>query len=74
MALFAPPKQEMLKLKKTVTGTLYDLSPSQQTMYFMIKYSLHKQVIQIPTSFSVKKELDFRILAKAVNIEIARND
>ena len=64
----------MLKLKKTVTETLYDLSPSQQTMYFMIKYSLHKQVIQIPTSFSVKKELDFRILAKAVNIEIARND
>ena len=61
-------------MKETVTQKLYDLIPSQQTMYFMIKYSLHKQVIQIPTSFSVKKELDFRILAKAVNIEIQRND
>lgn len=64
----------MCKLKKTINRPLYDLIPSQQTMYFMIKYSLHKQVIQIPTSFSVKKELDFRILAKAVNIEIKRND
>ncbi len=64
----------MLTLKKAENKKLYELIPSQQTMYFMIKYSLHKQVIQIPTSFSIKKELDFRILAKAVNIEIQRND
>ena len=53
---------------------LYPLTPSQQTMYFMIKYSLHKQVIQVPTSFSVGEKLDFRLLARALNIEIARND
>lgn len=43
-------------------------------MYFMIKYSLHKQVIQVPTSFAVEEELDFKVLARALNIEIARND
>lgn len=53
---------------------LYPLIPSQQTMYFMIKYSLHKQVIQVPTSFSLEGEIDFRLLARALNIEIARND
>lgn len=53
---------------------LYPLTPSQQTMYFMIKYSLHKQVIQVPTSFSVGEKLDFRLLARALNVEIARND
>lgn len=61
-------------MKKPNNQKLYDLIPSQQTMYFMIKYSLHKQVIQIPTSFSVQKKLNFEALAKAVNIEIARND
>lgn len=53
---------------------IYPLTPSQQTMYFMIKYSLHKQVVQIPTSFSIAGELDFKTLARAVNIEIERND
>lgn len=53
---------------------LYPLIPSQQTMYFMIKYSLHKQVIQVPTSFSVEADVDFKLLARALNIEIARND
>ncbi len=52
----------------------YPLTPSQQTMYFMIKYSLHKQVIQIPSSFAVRGELDFKLLARALNIEIERND
>ncbi len=53
---------------------LYPLTPSQQTMYFMIKYSLHKQVIQIPSSFAVGEEIDFSLLARALNIEIGRND
>lgn len=59
---------------ETGRSELYPLIPSQQTMYFMIKYSLHKQVIQVPTSFSIEKEIDFNILARALNIEIARND
>lgn len=61
-------------MKKVVNEKLYDLIPSQQTMYVMIKYSVHKQVIQVPTSFTVNKRLDFDLLKKALNIEIERND
>lgn len=53
---------------------LYDLIPSQETMYLMQKYTLHKQIIQIPTAFMVDFDIDFNTLLKALNIEIARND
>lgn len=53
---------------------LYDLIPSQQTMYIMVKYSIHKEVIQIPASIAVGEKLDFDLLKKAFNIEIERND
>ncbi|MBR3767441.1 MAG: hypothetical protein IKL10_04265 [Clostridia bacterium] len=53
---------------------LYDLIPSQDTMYLMQKYTFHKQIIQIPTSFMVDMDVDFNTLTKALNIEIERND
>ena len=43
-------------------------------MYMMVKYSLHKNLVQIPTSFSVDREIDFDLLKQAFNLEIARND
>ncbi len=52
----------------------YDLIPSQDTMYLMQKYTLHKQIVQIPTAFMVDMDVDFNTLLKALNIEIARND
>ncbi len=52
----------------------YDLIPSQLNMYLMVKFSPHKQIVQIPTSFSVNKDIDFELLTKALNIEYARND
>lgn len=52
----------------------YALIPSQDTMYLMQKYTLHKQIIQIPTSFMVDMDVDFDTLTKALNIEIERND
>ena len=61
-------------MKKTSDYVLYDLIPSQQTMYLMFKYTFSKQISQIPTSFSVDKELDFELLTKALNIEFERND
>ena len=64
----------MKKTKVPETQKLYDLIPSQQTMYMMVKYSFHKQLVQIPISFSVEKELDFGVLKQAFNIEIERND
>ena len=61
-------------MAKEITQKLYDLIPSQQTMYFMVKYSIHKQVTQIPSSITVKEKLDFDLMKKALNIEIERND
>lgn len=64
-----------MKIKKTpVNDTLYDIIPSQDGMYLMHKFSLHKQMAQIPTSFIIKAELDFEVLQKALNIVIERND
>ena len=62
------------KNEKAITQPLYDLIPSQQTMYLMVKFSFHKQLVQIPISFSVEGDLDFGLLKRAFNIEIERND
>ncbi len=52
----------------------YDLIPSQKTMVYMLKYSLHKQVTNVPTSFAVARTLDFALLEQALRTEILRND
>ncbi len=54
--------------------TLYDIIPSQDCMYLMHKFSLHKQMAQIPTSFVLKAELDFEVMQKAFDLAIKRND
>lgn len=64
----------MKNIDKVIDGPLYDLIPSQQTMYLMVKFSFHKQLTQIPISFSVENDLDFGLLKRAFNIEIERND
>ena len=61
-------------MKKINPEKLYDLIPSQQTMYLMFKYTFSKQISQIPTSFCVDRDLDFDLLTKALNIEFERND
>lgn len=53
---------------------LYDIIPSQDCMYLMHKFSVHKQMAQIPTSFTLKADLDLDILRKAFNIMIERHD
>ncbi len=64
----------MAKKAPITDKPLYDLIPSQETMYIMLKYSLHKEVTQIPASFAVTEKIDFDLLKKAFNIEIERND
>ena len=61
-------------MKKEFPYKLYDLIPSQETMYLMFKYTFSKQISQIPTSFAVDIDLDFDLMAKALNIELERND
>lgn len=63
-----------LKKKVETDKTLYGTIPSQDCMYLMHKFSLHKQMAQIPTSFIIKAELDFEVLQKAFNLVIERND
>ena len=52
----------------------YELIPSQKTMVYMLKYSLHKQVTNVPTSFAVARKLDFALLEQALRTEVLRND
>lgn len=54
--------------------TYYDLIPSQQNIYLLVKFSFHKEIVQIPACFSMEKDIDFDLLTKALNIEIQRND
>lgn len=64
----------MKSAENEAKSTLYDIIPSQDCMYLMHKYSLHKQMAQIPTSFTVGVDIDFAVLQKALNIVIKRND
>ena len=60
--------------KKEIPYPLYDLTGSQSTMYTMLRYSIHKNVNQIPTSIVCSFPLDFDLLTKALNEEFRRND
>lgn len=53
---------------------VYDLVHSQQMVQYMWRYSIHMQSTQIPFAISFEEDLDFEVLARAVNIEIQRND
>ena len=61
-------------MKKNLPEKLYDLIPSQESMYLMVKYSFSKQLVQIPISVTVERDLDFDVMTKALNIEFERND
>ena len=54
--------------------TVYKLIHSQEMVQYMWKYSIHKQSTQIPCAVAFDEELDLKLLARAVNIEIERND
>ncbi|MGN1419426.1 MAG: condensation domain-containing protein [Acutalibacteraceae bacterium] len=63
-----------MKKKELPPYKLYNIIPSQETVYLMVKYSFHKQLTQIPVSFTVDKDIDFDLLQKAFDIELERND
>ncbi|MBQ6164881.1 MAG: hypothetical protein IJK23_10455 [Clostridia bacterium] len=54
--------------------TVYNTIHSQAMVQYMWRYTLHIQATQIPASIAFDEELDFGLLARAVNLEIARND
>ena len=52
----------------------YELNPSQEVVKLQCKYTLHKRVINIITSMSTNDELDFKLMEKAFNLVVERND
>lgn len=65
----------MFGKKKDLSGyKLHDLCSSQDDMYLMYKFNIQKQQVQIPTSITVDRELDFDLLQKAFDMEIERNE
>ena len=47
---------------------VYKLIHSQEMVQYMWKYSVHMQSTQIPVAMAFEEELDFRLLAYAVNV------
>lgn len=64
----------MKSAKKMKDTALYEIIPSQDCMYLMHRFSLHKQMAQIPTTFTIDADADLEILQKAMNLVIERND
>lgn len=53
---------------------LYPLAPGQKLTYYAEKFSVHKQLMNIPTSCLVETDLDLDILKKAAAEAVQRND
>lgn len=52
----------------------YPITPSQHTIFLSRKYSMHKSIINIPTSIIIKKEMDMDLLEEALRMAIERWD
>ena len=61
-------------MKPKNSEQVYKLIHSQEMVQYMWKYSVHMQSTQIPLAIAFDEELDFSLLARAVNVEIERND
>ncbi len=59
---------------KPTDQTVYPLISSQKMVEYMWTYSVHMQATQIPCAVLFGEAPDFRLLARALNTEIARND
>jgi len=52
----------------------YDINQSQEVVKLQCKYTLFKRIINIVTSMTSEKELDFDVMKKAYNKVVERND
>lgn len=62
------------KKEKAAYDKLYDIISSQDAMYLMFKFGIHKQMTQIPSSFTIKEDVDLRVMQQAFDKVIERND
>lgn len=54
--------------------TYYPLTPSQMSIFLSRKYSMHKSIVNIPTSLIIREEMDMDLLEEAVRRGIERWD
>ena len=52
----------------------YPLTPSQMAIFLSRKYSMHKSIVNIPTSLIIREEMDQDLLEEAVRRGIKRWD
>ncbi len=52
----------------------YPLTPSQQSLFFSRKYSIHKSIINVPTSMIIHEALNMDVLEEATGEAIRRWD
>lgn len=52
----------------------YELNPSQEVVMLQLKFCLHKRIVNIISSVTSEKALDFKIMEKAFNKVVERND
>ena len=52
----------------------YDLNGSQDVVMLQCKYSIFKRIVNILSSMSTKKDIDFNLMKDAFNMIIDRND
>lgn len=58
----------------TTEKQIYELTPSQDVSYLQCKYTLFKRVINILSSITLDKEIDFNLMKEAFNLVVERND
>ena len=56
------------------TDELYPLTASQKLIFLAESYTIHKQLMNIPTSCFLEGEIDSGLLMKAAAIAVSRND
>lgn len=53
---------------------LYPLTPAQQLMFYAWRFTIYKQLMNIPTTCLTIEPLDLNVLKKAASLAIQRND
>lgn len=57
-----------------MTTEYYDLTPAQQLSFLNRRWTVHKNIVNIPTSVQVDQDLDLDVLERAVRLCVGRWD
>lgn len=63
-----------MKTTESSQTKLYPLTPAQHLLFYALKFTLHKEFINIPISIEIDSDIDLDRLKQAVLEAISRND